>query len=724
MEGSVVEGISTSLPTCPLFSQPYDPQSLFAPEDLPTPPSYRDMHVNDLGLTPPPGSQLLQPTNVTRPHPLLDEHGSSDEDVRISVAGQPAGSNHNDQTRGPRKGTPDDPSLLRQASSSNNEVGPPFPGSQAASPVGSMEVATNATSRTRLPQPLSSNITPNADDLLYDPLFGPDFVMPNFDANSSSLKRTADEALADDFHLWHRPEKRLMPDSLQSSSAPSLDATPSLSSPDTIQLDHFETVPNTPGGIAESQIPAPPFDPFDPLFEDPAFYIPPNPSGIEYSSEERPTLHSANAESPYDASRRPSLNSRGNVQVQAADKVTFDHDAVGVSLPTSELTKRQFSLDTQDVLANADRETLQRVDHEPKYTSPYPVYHGPLGYLPSAPGIHVKCIQISNDQINARFSHLKYKVQHFKYERDKYRDAWSKWTALEASTGKSRAQILEEENATLRRVSTQHQRRAEQYKQEIEVWKGRLHDLSVVYNNLLYEIQVQKRMPAVAPIPRGYRPQYAPQAATHPQSVAPGQQLASSPALPLSEHPMPGPASPRNHGPVPAQQLAMPAFHAPSTPYTPLSHQNPPHSNSQPSGITTGSVQHPAPAEPQPETVTIDLTDEAPNITPNPASIAPSKPTQETGELLQSLQKKKYNWLERASGSAQPAVARAGPRPPLRSESVPRASQQSPAPRSSSNQPPSVPPSEMHAASSTSHDDQMDVEDELLHEMEEELARG
>ncbi|GIJ84063.1 hypothetical protein Asppvi_002896 [Aspergillus pseudoviridinutans] len=715
MEGSVVEGISTSLPTCPLFSQPYDPQSLFAPEDLPTPPSYHDMHVNDLGLTPPPGSQLLQPTNVTRPRSLLDEHGSSDEDARISMTGQPAGSNPNDQTRGPRKGTPDGPSLLRQESS----------GSQAASPVASIESSTNSTSQTRLPQPLTSNITPNADDLLYDPLFGPDFVMANFDANSSSLKRTADEALADDFQLWHRPEKRLMPDSLQSSSAPSLDATPSLSSPDTIQLDHFETLPNTPGGIAESQIPAPPFDPFDPLFEDPAFHIPPDLSGIEYSSEKRPTLHSANAESPYDGSRRPSLNSRGNVHMQAADKVTFDHEAVGVSLPISELTKRQFSLDTQDVLANADREALQRVDREPKYTSPYPVYQGPLGYLPSAPGIHVKCIQIANDQINARFSHLKYKVQHLKYERDKYRDAWSKWTALEASTGKSRAQILEEENATLRRVSTQHQRRAEQYKQEIEVWKGRLHDLSVIYNNLLYEIQVQKRMPSVAPIPRGYRPRYAPQAATHPQSVAPGQQLASSPALPLSEHPMPGPASSPNNVPVPAQPLATSVFHAPSTPYTPLPHQNPPHNNSQRSGITTRSVQHPAPAEPQPETVTIDLTDEAPNVTPDPASIAPSKPTQGTGELLQSLQKKKYNWLERAkSGSAQPTVARAGPRPPLRSESVPRASQQSPAPRPSSNQPPTVPPPEMHAASSTNHNDQMDVEDELLHEMEEELARG
>ncbi|GFG02015.1 hypothetical protein IFM5058_00724 [Aspergillus udagawae] len=714
MEGSVVEGISTSLPTCPLFSQPYDPQSLFAPEDLPTPPSYHDMHVNDLGLTPPPGSQLLQPTNVTRPHPLLDEHGSSDEDARIPMTSQPAGSNYNDQTRGPRKGTPDDPSLLRQESSSNNEVGPPFPGSQAASPVVSIEVATNATLQSRLPQPLGSNITPNTDDPLYDPLFGPDFVMPNFDANSSSLKRTADEALADDFQLWHRPEKRLMPDSLQSSCAPSLDATPSLSSPDTIQLDHLETVPNTPGGIAESQISAPPFDPFDHLFEDPAFHIPPNLSGFEYSSEKRPTLHSASTESPYDASRSPSLNSRGNVQVQAADKVTFDHEAVGVSLPTSEVTKRQFSLHTQDVLANADRETLQRVDHEPKYTSPYPVYHGPLGYLPSAPGIHVKCIQIASDQINARFSHLKYKVQHLKYERDKYRDAWSKWTALEASTGKSRAQILEEENATLRRVSTQHQRRAEQYKQEIEIWKGRLHDLSVVYNNLLYEIQVQKRMPAVAPIPRGYRP------ATHPQSVAVGQHFASSPALPLSEHPMPGPASSPNHVPVPAQPLATSAFHAPSTPYTPLPNQNPPHSNWQHSGITTS-----APAEPQPETVTIDLTDEAPNITPNPATIAPLKPTQATSELLQSLQKKKYNWLERAkSGSAQPAVARAGPQPPLRSESVPRASQQSPAPRSSNNQPPSVPPPEMHAATSTNHGNQMDVEDELLHELEEELARG
>ncbi|KAF7118296.1 hypothetical protein CNMCM5793_007712 [Aspergillus hiratsukae] len=719
MEESVVEGISTSLPTCPQFSQPHDPQSLFAPEDLPTPPSYHDMHVNDLGLTPPPGSQLLQSTNVTQPHPLLDEHGSSDGDVRISMGGQPAGPNYNDQTRGSRKGTPDAPFQLRQESSSNNEAGPPFPGTQPAGPVGSVEVATNAASQTRLSQPFNLGITPNEDDLLYDPLFGPDFVMPNFDANSSSLKRTADEALADDFRLWHRPEKRQMLDSLQSSGAPSLDATPSLSSPDTIQLDHFETVPSTPGAIAESQIPAPPFDAFDPLFEDPAFHIPPNLSGIEYPSENRST----DAESFYDVSRRPSADG-GNVQVQAADRVTFDLEAECVPLPTSESTKRQFSLNTQHVLANTDRETLQRVDREPKYISPYPVYHGPLGYLPSAPGVHVKCIHVADDQVNARFSHLKYKVHQLKYERDKYRDAWSKWTALEASTGKSRAQILEEENATLRRVSTQHQKRAEQYKQELEVWKGRLHDLSVIYNNLLYEIQVQKKIPAVAPIPRGYRPQYAPQATTYPQSVAPGQQLVSSPALPVSQHPIPGPASSPSHVPVPTQPAA-PVFHAPSAPYPTLPHQNPPPRNPQPSGTTPESVQHPTPAEPQPERVTVDLTDEAPDITPNPALIAPSTPTQGSGDLLQSLQKKKYNWLETANpGSAQPAVARAGSRPPLRSESAPRASQQSPAQRSSSNQPPSVPPPEIHAASGTDHDDQMDVEDELLHEMEEELARG
>jgi hypothetical protein len=606
---------------------------------------------------------------------------------------------------------------LRHESSSNNEVEPPFPGSQASSSVGSIEVATNAASQTRLSQAFSSD--PNADDLFYDPLFGPDFMMPNFDANSSSLKRTADEALADDFRLWHRPEKRQMLDSLQSSAAPSLDATPSLSSPDTIQLDHFETVPNTPGAIAESQIPAPPFDAFDPLFDDPAFHIPPKLSGFEYPSENRPTS-SADAESLYAVSRRPSADG-GNVQVQAADRVTFDLEAECVPLPTSQLTKRQFSLNTQHVLANADRETLQRVDHEPKYISPYPVYHGPLGYLPSAPGVHVKCIHVANDQINARFSHLKYKVHQLKYERDKYRDAWSKWTALEASTGKSRAQILEEENATLRRVSTQHQKRAEQYRQEAEVWKGRLHDLSVIYNNLLYEIQVQKKIPAVAPVPRGYRP---PQATTYPQSVAAGQHP-RSPAVPVSQHPIPGPASSPSHVPVSTQTPAVPGFHTPSVPYPTLPNQNPPPRNPQPSGTTPGSVQHPTPAEPQPERVTVDLTDEAPDVTPNPASIAPSTPTQGSRDLLQSLQKKRYNWLETANpGSAQPAVARAGSRPPLRSESVPRASQQSPAPPSSSNQSPSAPPPEIHAASSTDHDHQMDAEDELLHEMEKELARG
>ncbi|EAW07876.1 uncharacterized protein ACLA_025930 [Aspergillus clavatus NRRL 1] len=701
MEGSVAEGISTSLQTCALFSQPYDSQGIFAIENLPSPPAYDDMHVNDLGLTPSPGSQLLKSTDAITPHMRVEEHGSSEQNVEGSTATDLAGLMSKVQPEGSHWNIDKDKSYAGQES--------PLTRRTQTNAAGDIAV-----------QPLSLNNSDaeHIDDLFYDPLFDSSFSFTNIDTSVDSRKRTIDEALAEEFQFWHRPEKRQMIHVSHDANATSPTETPSLSSPDTsVHLDLVETGPGTPAGIAALQLPDPNLDTFDALFDDPAFRVPPNIPELGNLPGVHPTPQSTYDDSFYDTSRRQSLSSCGPSDIdegQAIGCADLAPEADSLETPLSDLTKERFALDARDVLANTDREVLQHVDPKPQYTSPYPLYGGALGYLPSAPGVHVKCIEVADDQMINRLSHLKAKVQHLKYERDKYKDAWSKWTTREAATGQTREQILERENATLRRVSTQHKSRVEQYKQEIEEWKAKHHELGVIYNSLLYEILVQKKIPTVAPIPPGYKPPRAPQPAQV-QSIVPGTSLAMAPPAPALHQPMPGPTSSPLPTPVGRQQAARPG--------PPTSAHHPPAYHNPQSAATPRSTGCGTPNVPQTERVTIDLTeDETEKSTSNlnQPSATPSTASQARGEFLQSLQKKKYNWLEQAkSGTAEFEAVRAGSRADRLSEPLFRM------PRQSLSTPPApCARAKVHSAVSAEHDVQADADAELLRDLEDELARN
>ncbi|KAK1150276.1 hypothetical protein N8T08_000178 [Aspergillus melleus] len=465
-------------------------------------------------------------------------------------------------------------------------------------------------------QDIPSEADPNAIDVnkeFYDHLFDSDSVLRELDAVFASRKRSGEDAFLGEFDIWAQPVKKRSVDPTTNEQCTTPDETPSLSSADSIaRLEQGDSYPHTPAGTETAKSPGPFFESLDTLFEDPNFEIPlDNPDNFPFDlespslfdqpvAEEQPAVHSTN---------------HPNTDLNIDDTIPEPVEKVDVApgpaqACLSDLTKERFSLDPQDIIASTTREVLQRIYQEPQYTSPYPAYGGPLGYFPSAPNVHVRCIEVGDDRTNYRLSSLKDKIQHLTWERNKYRNAWYEWTTLDQRTGKTKEQLLREENATLRRVSSQHQNRADQYKKEIVEWKNQMRQLGITHNNLLYEIHVQRQMPAVTPIPAGYKP-------------------------PTTRGPPPvTPSVPRPLGLVP---------HAASTPDATAARGH--HQQTQPSCATATLASRPVPRESRPPPVTIDLTEDTTEQSP----AAPPEPSPEQQrrriEMLQSLRNKKYGWL-------------------------------------------------------------------------------
>ncbi|KAL4914243.1 hypothetical protein BDW62DRAFT_190942 [Aspergillus aurantiobrunneus] len=287
----------------------------------------------------------------------------------------------------------------------------------------------------------------------------------------------------------------------------------------------------------------------------------------------------------------------------------------------SESTRERFLLDEQDILSNTTREVLQ-VGKKPEYASPYPVSGGPLGYLPSAPGIHVKCVAVGEEKKDHQILKLQAKLSHLTRERDQYKKSLSQYAQVD-DIGKTPEQALREENAKLRRVSSRHQGRVEEYKKEAANWRNQLHVVSTLYNNLLYEIQVEKRVPSVASVPAGYkRPRMSTSVQEHLMSQAALQNGGSAPApLPL--------------------------------PQNPVQFRTGLDSNSQSQEPTAQQFSHP---EQRSQTVTIDLTEEEGVETPS------TPPRSAECATLRSLRSKKYGWLQAGSDASKSSHFHEAPR--------------------------------------------------------------
>lgn len=622
----MAEGISTSFQTCPP-----DPHGLHDLEGHPSPPSL-PLHVNDLGLTPPPGSQLQLSSKSSqheeRKLPTRDVNATSETPADPRHCTQPLGNTHKDHN--------DEKQVEVNAASSGEQ-------SPADKAVESRQSwADTATCSPQLEIDFSAFNEPNnATEELYDPLFDSELVLQEIDA-VLQRKRNGDEAFPEDCVSWDQSRKRQATEMSQYSTTESPDKTPSLLSLDSGQPEQGGTGPHTPSDVEKRQSDAV-FDSIDLLFEDPSGDFP---------------LDIPDGEVSFNFDIQGAGNGEGSKEDMSANFSVFDQS---FDLPSvSEITKERFSLDHQDIVDSTNREVLQRVFAEPEYVSPYPVYGGPLGYMPSAPNIHVRCIEVSDDRTNLRLATLRNKVQQLTLERNKYKQEWalaSDLTALDPATGKTKQQTLLEQNAMLRRVCSRHQQRVEQYKQEAIEWKNKLHDLGTIYNNLLYEIQVQKQMPAVAPIPTGYKPPRARQASSNATSVQPSTSQSQSMA---------------------------------STP-----------------NASAG------------EPITIDLTEETGDDGSAVANPTPEEQEerQRRVEMLQSLRNKKYSWLGDADGDVGNQNFRISVTPAPRQGSLKPAGGPHDSERSRDNHVPARGPCEIASDDRVEEDD-----DELARMMEQELA--
>ncbi|GLB17013.1 hypothetical protein AtubIFM61612_006869 [Aspergillus tubingensis] len=621
----MAEGISTSFQTCPP-----DPHGLHDLEGLPSPPSL-PLHVNDLGLTPPPGPQLQLSTKSSqheeRKLPTRDVNATSETPADPRHCTQPLGNTHKDHNDEKQVEVNNAPSEEQSPADKVVESRQSWADTTTCSP--QLEIDFSAFD--------DSN---NATEELYDPLFDSELVLQEIDA-VLQRKRNGDEAFPEDCVSWDQSRKRQATEMSQYSTTESPDKTPSLLSLDSGQPEQGGTGPHTPSDVEKQQSDAV-FDSIDLLFEDPSGDFP---------------LDIPDGDVSFNFDIQGAGNGEGGKEDMSATFSVFDQS---FDLPSvSEITKERFSLDHQDIVDSTNREALQRVFAEPEYVSPYPVYGGPLGYMPSAPNIHVRCIEVSDDRTNLRLATLRNKVQQLTLERNKYKQEWalaSDLTAMDPATGKTKQQTLLEQNAMLRRVCSRHQQRVEQYKQEAIEWKNKLHDLGTIYNNLLYEIQVQKQMPAVAPIPTGYKPPRARQASSNATSLQP--------------------------------------------------------STSQPQSMA--STPNASVGEP----ITIDLTEETGDDGSAAANPTPEEQEerQRRVEMLQSLRNKKYSWLGDADGDVGNQNLRISVTPAPRQGSLKPAGGPHDSERSRDNHVPARGPCEIAS------DDRVEDDDELARMMEQELA--
>ncbi|KAL4877167.1 hypothetical protein BJY04DRAFT_198683 [Aspergillus karnatakaensis] len=309
-----------------------------------------------------------------------------------------------------------------------------------------------------------------------------------------------------------------------------------------------------------------------------------------------------------------------------------------VSLPVvSDSTKDRFGLDEHDIITSTTQEVLQ-INKSPEYASPYPVPGGHLGYFPSAPCLQVKRVALQEVEKDKQIAWLQNHVSELARERDSYKKSLARYTRLDGD-GKSIAQLLEE-TATLRRVASRHQARIDGHRKDATEWRNRLHALSTIYNNLLYEIQVEKRVPTIDSAPHGYQPRRL--------STSLQRQIAGNFVVNTTSIPAPPQASYQHTIVIPdaEDQPTVPTAHCQSSGQQ---HQPP----GQPSQLTQqpkrneqqvqfhGQFQRPE--QPQKSrAVTIDLTEE--DETPSCPAATESSTT--STSTLKTLRAKKYDWLK------------------------------------------------------------------------------
>ncbi|EZG05195.1 hypothetical protein H106_04951 [Trichophyton rubrum CBS 735.88] len=156
-----------------------------------------------------------------------------------------------------------------------------------------------------------------------------------------------------------------------------------------------------------------------------------------------------------------------------------------VRKPVSEIIKKYNNIGSQDLLNSMCRQVFTTHRNAEKYISPYPRMGGPLGYLPSTPVAHVKCVEVADSTVNHRINQYRRIAHRMRYERDKI--AWfsAQWGDIDPVTGKSKAQQMREECTLLKRSITFKNKAIEEATADAELWRNKFRNLEAAHLNLL-----------------------------------------------------------------------------------------------------------------------------------------------------------------------------------------------------------------------------------------------
>ena len=105
----------------------------------------------------------------------------------------------------------------------------------------------------------------------------------------------------------------------------------------------------------------------------------------------------------------------------------------------------------QDVAASQSRQIVNIIAPPELPITPYPKHNGPLEYLPSTNNLHVRSVRVSEDHLVSQLNRLESRVAKLQREKKCLMAELSEHVDLDPATGKSKLQILKDENSTLRR---------------------------------------------------------------------------------------------------------------------------------------------------------------------------------------------------------------------------------------------------------------------------------
>ncbi|OJD19970.1 hypothetical protein AJ78_00164 [Emergomyces pasteurianus Ep9510] len=271
----------------------------------------------------------------------------------------------------------------------------------------------------------------------------------------------------------------------------------------------------------------------------------------------------------------------------------------------NDITKN-FCLSKQDILATQYREIFRHIPRPRGYISPYPKHHGPLGYFPSAPATHARCIEVAPDDAAERLEEYRRKLQEVRSELKKHKNVWLEWKAVDPTTGKNKEQTLKAEHFRLKRSLFAQEKKAEKFRKQAEDWRGQFNHLALAYNGLVQHVHML-------------------QAAHIPQHPLPVSQLPPG-------HPTPVPS------PQPELVTARSCMILPPDP------------------SKTSRTKH------QPPPITIDLTDEESmnHNTTSPSSAPPNEEEHSRNYFAEDLRKamcrKEYHWLGNKNPPLRPLL--------------------------------------------------------------------